>query len=94
LTIDSGLISFLKVCWFVVCSSIIVLFIQTGVSLFVVDLPSDWQPLLKNVVCTQTFSQFVDDRVLFSKLDKGMCHQYLFLCLFFLVLFYLIFTFH
>lgn len=36
-----------------------------------VDQPVEWQIFLKDVIYTQAFSQFVDDRVLFEKLDKG-----------------------
>ena len=32
-------------------------------------LPTEWQPFMREIVLTQSFSQFVDERVVMSKLD-------------------------
>lgn len=38
---------------------------------FTVSQPSDFRPLISQMMPTQLFSQFVDERTIMSKLDKG-----------------------
>ena len=39
---------------------------------FLNEHPSDWQPFIRDMIDSQAFSQFIDERVLLFKQDQGM----------------------
>ena len=45
--------------------------------IFFTEHPHDWLPFLTQMTDTQSFSQFVDERVLLFKQDQGM---YVYVC--------------